>query len=277
MPKVLAINGSPRKERGNTALVLDAFLDGMVEGGADVDQVFADRLDITPCIGDFACWYRTPGKCHFQDDMQSLYPRLAEAEVWVLGTPVYVPLPGRFQDLLNRLMPLFDPRLETRDGRTRAHVREDVRLKQVVLVSSCGWWELDNFGTVVRIATELAHDMSVEFAGSVLRPHASLLRKDGKVTDEGMEVLRAARRAGRQLAEWGYMTAEALASVRAPLVGQEEYLVEMNRDRDSVWNAPAREVAKQAPKPRAASRARRRSVPRSKGKRARQRRRKGRR
>jgi hypothetical protein len=277
MSKVLAINGSPNRERGNTALVLGAFLDGMVEGGADVDQVIADRLDVRPCTGELACWNRTPGRCHIRDDMQSLYPRLAEADVWVLATPVYVPLPGRFQDLLNRVVALMDPVLETRDGRTRARTREGVRLRQVVLVATSGWWELDNLGTVVRIATELAEDFSVEFAGSVLRPHSALMRQGGKVSEQGMEVLRAARRAGRQLAEWGYMSTETLEAVRAPLVGQEEFLGHLNRPRVGAPEAPARKAP--MPKPRARTppptRPKRRS--RSKGKSARARRRKGRR
>jgi hypothetical protein len=34
MTHVVAINGSPRMEKGNTAIVLGPFLEGMVEAGA---------------------------------------------------------------------------------------------------------------------------------------------------------------------------------------------------------------------------------------------------
>jgi len=230
MVKVLVINGSPRMGRGNTALVLDAFVDGMVAAGADVDVVMLSELDIRPCAGEFACWYRTVGRCHIRDDMQPLYARLREADVWVLGTPVHLPLPGTVQNLLNRLMPLVEPVLETREGRTRARLHGDVRARKFVLVASSGWWELDNFGTVIHIATEMCKDIGLDLSGALLRPHAYKMRSGDGLTEDGKEVLRAARRAGRQLVEWGYMGTEALEAVRRPLVDQETCRVEQNED-----------------------------------------------
>jgi len=109
--------------------------------------------------------------------MQMLYPKLRGADILVLVTPVYIPLPGEMQDFINRLCPLIEPVLEWRDGRTRARFHEDVKIRQIVLVSASGWWEKGNFDTVVRIAEELAKDANVEFGGAILRPHASFLVK----------------------------------------------------------------------------------------------------
>ncbi len=243
MTKVLAINGSPRMGKGNTALVLDAFIDGMVEAGADVDQVYASELDIGPCVGDFACWFNTVGRCHIRDDMQSLYPRLREADVWVVGTPVFVPLPGALTNLLNRLMPLIQCMVETKEGRTRARFHSDVRTKRFVLVGVSGWWELDNFGTVIHVMTELCKDVGLEFSGAVLRPHASCLKDKGALTEDGKEVLRAARRAGRQLVERGYMAPEVLEAVRRPLVDRETFM----RDENEEYAAAV--AAMKAPRP----------------------------
>ncbi len=47
-----------------------------------------------------------------------------------------------------------------------------------MLVSACGWWELGNFGTVLRIAEELAKDVNIEFSGAILRPHAFLMEEN---------------------------------------------------------------------------------------------------
>ncbi len=46
MVQVLAINSSPLMDKGNTALILDPFLEGMKEAGAEVELVpIDDDLD----------------------------------------------------------------------------------------------------------------------------------------------------------------------------------------------------------------------------------------
>jgi multimeric flavodoxin WrbA len=230
MTKVMAINGSPRLEKGNTFLVLAPFLQGMKEAGADVELFYASRLDVEPCTGEFHCWYEKPGECYIDDDMQMVYPKLREAETLVLASPVYIPLPGEMQNVINRLCPLIEPVLETREGRTRARFHEDVKIKKIVLVSTSGWWEMGNFDTVVRIAEELAEDASVEFAGAVLRPHAYLMKEDGELTEEGKAVQEAARRAGYELVKEGGMKVRTLDMVSRPLISQEELRLRSNQD-----------------------------------------------
>lgn len=220
MTRVVSICGSVRMERSDTAVILTPFLEGMKDAGASVDLFYAKRLRIEPCSGDFYCWHKKPGQCHIRDDMQVLYPKLKRADILVLATPVYIPLPGEMQNVLNRLCPLLDPVLTRRGGRTRARAREDVRIGKVVLVSSSGWWEKGNFGTVVRIAQELAKDFSVEFAGAVLRPHAYLLAREKK---KAKDVLRAARRAGYELVSDGRMSKRTLDVISQPLVSEGEH------------------------------------------------------
>ncbi len=58
--KVLAINSSPMMGKGNTARILDPFLEGMREAGAEVDLVYTKKLDINPCHGEFNCWAKRP-------------------------------------------------------------------------------------------------------------------------------------------------------------------------------------------------------------------------
>ncbi len=222
MNRVVAINGSPRMDRGDTALVLTPFLRGMADAGCEVDLFYADGLVVKPCdCGEMRCWERTPGRCVHKDDMEGLYPVLKNADILVLATPVYVPLPGAMQNVINRLCPLLDPVLEIREGRTRARFREDVGIDKIVLVSTSGWWEKENFGTVQHIVEELAQNASVEFAGALLRPHASLLKREGELTEEGRAVLDAAERAGRELATVGAMSPETLDEVSRPLVSRE--------------------------------------------------------
>jgi len=210
-------------EKGNTAMVLTPFIQGMMDAGSDVELLYASRLKVKPCTcGEMYCWNEMPGECCIKDDMQLLYPKLREADILVLATPVYIPLPGDMQNIINRLCPLLDPFLEFREGRTRARFRKNVGIRKIVLVSTGGWWEKANFGTVVRITEELAKDASVEFAGAVLRPHAHLMKEKGELTQDGEAVLNAVRRAGYELVKEGVMTKETLETISRPLISQED-------------------------------------------------------
>ena len=221
--KVIAINGSPRMEKGHTALILTHFIQGMMDAGSEVELFYARRLKVKPCTcGEMYCWYKKAGECCIKDDMQLLYPQLREADILILATPVYIPLPGEMQNFINRLCPLIVPYLQNRQGRTRAGFHKQVKIRKIVLVSTGGWWEKENFETVVRITEELAKDASVEFAGAVLRPHAFLMKEKGKLTKDGEVVLNTVKRTGYELIKKGRMNKETLETICRPLISEEE-------------------------------------------------------
>lgn len=141
-------------------------------------------------------------------------------ETLILATLVYIPLLGEMQNLLNLLCPLMEPILETRDGRTRGRMHDDVAISRIALASTSGWWEIGNLDTVVRIACEIAEDASVPCVGSVLRPHASVMWQQ---EEKAREILDAAGKAGYQLATTGTMLSDTLAVISQPLTSEEEY------------------------------------------------------
>lgn len=213
-------------EKGTTAMVLEPFLQGAREAGAEVDLEYTKRLRITPCAGEMECWFTHPGECRYKDGMSELYPRLRQADMLVLATPVYIPLPAKFQIFINRLCPLIEPILTDRGGRTRARFHEDVAIGKIVLVSTGGWWEPENMDTVQQIAREFAENASVEFAGAILRPHAFILKEN----EEGArQVFQALGRAGRDLILKGRMSEKDLETIRQPLIDREELRQRYNR------------------------------------------------
>jgi multimeric flavodoxin WrbA len=220
MTKLIAVNGSVRTENSDTSFLMKPFLEGAEKADADVEVFYVKHLNIQPCIGDFHCWDEKPGECVISDDMQMLYPKLRGADILLLITPVYVPLPGEMQNFFNRLCPLIEPILEWSHGRTRARFHEDVKIKKIVLLSASGWWEKGNFGTVVRIAEELAKDANVEFGGAILRPHASYL---GRNKEKTKSILDALRQAGFQLVKEGKIDKEVLENISQPLISEKEF------------------------------------------------------
>jgi multimeric flavodoxin WrbA len=223
MTTVLAINGSPRMSRGRTALLLGSFLRGMEAEGARVETVYASVLKAKPCdCGEMRCWFKHPGECYWED-LPEFYDAVRGAEILVLASPMYVPLPGAFQELLNRLTPLMEPVIVTRHDRTRARFRESVAVRRIVAVSTGGWWEKENLDTFVRIVREVAENASVEFVGAILRPHVDAMWRQGEMTDAGEAVLRAAESAGRELIRRGALAGSVLEAVSRPLVSRATY------------------------------------------------------
>jgi putative NADPH-quinone reductase len=215
--KVLVVNGSARKEKGYTAKVLDPFIKGMEKAGAQVELLYTKKLDVNPCNGEFDCWYGNIGKCYINDSMQQVYPKLREADILVLGIPVYFPIPSEMQKFLNRLMPLMNPVLKFKNGRTQIKCHDDVRIRKIVLVSVCGWWEIGNFDLVEHVVKEICLKASVEFAGSVLRSHADVLPKEkGKAG----EVFGALEELGFCFIKDGRFSEDLLEVISQPLISE---------------------------------------------------------
>ncbi|MFP3870281.1 MAG: flavodoxin family protein [Syntrophobacteria bacterium] len=84
--KILGIYGSPRKG-GNTDLLLDRVLEGARGAGAEAAVVYARDLEICGCLECGGC--DDTGECVVQDDMQSVYPLLQEADIIFLASPIF--------------------------------------------------------------------------------------------------------------------------------------------------------------------------------------------
>jgi multimeric flavodoxin WrbA len=228
--KVVAINGSPQGEKGNTALILGPFLEGMKAAGAEVRVFLTKAMRVHPCQGEYNCWFRTPGRCFQEDDMQTLLPAVGEANILVLATPLYVDgMTGPLKTVVDRLIPLGDPKIEMREDHCRHPGRSTAKGRKLVLISNCGFWELDNFDALVGHAKAIARNLDAAFAGALLRPHGpafkAMLDRHLPVTD----VLDAARDAGRQLAATGSISPDTLSIVSRPLLPRDQYVALANQ------------------------------------------------
>ncbi len=84
--KVLFVLGSPRKE-GNTELLLEPVMQGVIDAGSGSELVRAADLDIHPCLACGGC--TETGVCVVKDDMQQLYEKIDHADRIVIGSPIY--------------------------------------------------------------------------------------------------------------------------------------------------------------------------------------------
>jgi multimeric flavodoxin WrbA len=87
----MAINGSPRKN-GNTATLLKKLVEGAESQNAQTQTVNLYDLDFKGCRSCFACKLtggKSYGKCAVNDGLMPVLRGIEQADVLVLGTPVY--------------------------------------------------------------------------------------------------------------------------------------------------------------------------------------------
>ena len=84
--KVLLFNGSP-KANGNTALALKEMAAIFEKEGIEAEIIHVGNREIRGCIACGSCGKK--GKCVFDDLVNDVAPKFAEADGLVVGSPVY--------------------------------------------------------------------------------------------------------------------------------------------------------------------------------------------
>ena len=146
---ILILQASPRA-KGNTAWMAEEYKKAAEAAGHKVTLVNVSKKKIAGCLACEYCHNKGNGACIQKDDMQELYPLMAEAEVLVLAAPIYYfTLNAQIQAPIQRMYCVNAP----------AKVK-----KMALLVSShspgvydgamaefrdiCNYWKAENTGVV---------------------------------------------------------------------------------------------------------------------------------
>lgn len=228
--KVLTINSSPNKDKGNTALILNPFLEGMKEEEAEVEIYYTRDLKINPCMADHTCQLKTPGRCVQEDDMKWLLPKIVEADVWVWASPVFDDgVTGPMKMLMDRMIPGARPLLEIREGRLRHVPLSQGKPKKMVLVSNCGFPEIETFDPLLTHIKAFCANANAKLAGAILRPAGPVFRKMLEKGAPVKDILQATKDAGSQFARDGKMSEETLNIISRPIISRNMFMQMANQ------------------------------------------------
>ncbi|MFM2291230.1 MAG: hypothetical protein RIS29_1043 [Bacteroidota bacterium] len=102
--KVVAINGSPRKE-GNTATSLKRFGERLNAHGIEFESILIGNKAIHGCIGCGKCRENKNDSCGIKNDaLNELIPTIKEADGLLIASPVYYSgIAGTMKSFLDRL------------------------------------------------------------------------------------------------------------------------------------------------------------------------------
>jgi len=213
--KILVLQGSPRP-KGFTQMVLERFLAGVASKGAEYEVIPLASKKIEPCRGCYNCWFNTPGVCIHKDEMPEILEKLKSSDVWVWATPLYhFGMTAYTKLCLERTLPLVLPFMIESDGITTHPYRfPDQKAKKMVLISVCGFPEVEHFSALVENFRLLSRMGRRELAGVLLRPGAESMRFIEKLGKKGEDVLNGFYRAGQEIVEKGRISQEVEEIVR---------------------------------------------------------------
>lgn len=107
MKKVIAVNGSPRKNY-NTAALLREALRGAADAGAQTQLIHLSDLNFRGCMSCFGCkrlGNPNPTKCCWKDDLSAVLDSIADADALLIGSPIYLfDVTGPTRSFIERLL-----------------------------------------------------------------------------------------------------------------------------------------------------------------------------
>ncbi len=212
--KILALNASYRGDRGFSRVLIDKLLKGAVASGAECEVITLSRLKINRCLACDKCQTKEHHlRCvqEEKDDVQMIFEKMAQSDLVVYSTPVYVMgMSVLLKTLFDRMYGVCDCKdlLVTRSGIFFHHTNRDICCKPFVAMVCCDSVEDETPRNVISYFKTYSKYMDTPLAGMLVR-NAGRLAGHGadpereKFLPKLSQVYEAYEQAGHELAEKG--------------------------------------------------------------------------
>ena len=147
--QILILQGSPRA-KGNTAWMAEEFKNAAEAAGHQVTLVNVAHKHIAGCLACEYCHGKGNGACIQKDDMQELYPLMAQTEVLVLAAPIYYfTLSAQIQAPIQRMYCVNAPAKVNKMALLMSSYSPDVYDGALAEFRDiCNYWQVENIGHV---------------------------------------------------------------------------------------------------------------------------------
>lgn len=217
--KFIIFNGSPAGVNSNTNVIGETFLRGAKRGNAEVENVFLIDKKIGYCKGCFTCWFRTPGKCVMNDDMEELLLKYNTADVVCFATPVYTwNMTAVLKNFVDRLASLKSPIiLQQNENFDLADTKP--KTQKFVVISNSGFPGNSNFETIKAVFSSCSPTLEIyRNCGKLLKS------KDSNIKQIVDKYLDAVELAGFEMATQGAVSNETKQKMDMPLMEVQDYV-----------------------------------------------------
>jgi multimeric flavodoxin WrbA len=220
--KVITLNGSARGKKGVTWKLLDSFIQGLEEGGAQVHTIQLRDLAISCCNACLTCMHKTAGDCAIKDDMDKIYPHFKGSDLFVMATPVYVDnMTAQMKAVMDRCICGLDPFLVIDSANRVRHPFSWRMPAKFFLISTSGFPEPESFLPLIQTFRAQAANFGSTTMGEICVPGSIALQMTPQLLEPHLDMI---QQAGAMLALRGMVEPTLLDEISKPIVTREKYL-----------------------------------------------------
>lgn len=228
--KIIALNGSPKGENGNTEVLLKNFIIGCKNAGADVETIYLKDKNIKHCCGCFTCWEKKPGKCIYKDDMESLLIKISKADIIIYATPLYYfTVTGIMKDFMDRMLPLHSGEIiKENDIYTHPKQNKYASSAKTILISNCGFPGRYNFSGLLETFNVISKG---NLMAKILCTQGGILKiseTNKHLNNLYKPFFNALIKAGEDVVTKGYITETIQKILDKPVMDTETYVSQAN-------------------------------------------------
>ena len=157
--KVLILQASPRAN-GNTAWMAEEYRKAAEAAGHQVTLVNVSKKKIAGCLACEYCHGKGNGACIQKDDMQEIYPMMAEAEALILAAPIYYfTLNAQIQAPIQRMYCVNKPaKVQKMALMVSSYAPGVYEGAKAEFRDICNYWSAENMGVVTAKVDEQKTD-----------------------------------------------------------------------------------------------------------------------
>ena len=128
--KVIAINGSPRKE-GRVSKIVEEIIKGAKENGHECEIIYLVDLNIRDCTGCISC--QEKGACVFRDDIEKIEEVIKNSGLIIWASPTHwANVSGLMLRVFERLFGFL-----VKDQPKGTPLKRNAKGKKAILVTAC--------------------------------------------------------------------------------------------------------------------------------------------
>jgi multimeric flavodoxin WrbA len=138
--KALVLNGM-RKDDAGIKNLYNNLIKELEDSGWEVTSLFLKDIKISPCLGCFGCWIRTPGECVIDDYSREITKKAIQSDLLIFFSPItFGGYSSELKKVVDRLIPNIMPFFRKVEGEIH-HVQRYEKIFSLLVV---GYLDLHN-------------------------------------------------------------------------------------------------------------------------------------
>jgi multimeric flavodoxin WrbA/putative sterol carrier protein len=230
---IVIFDGGPRNDKfSKTTFMVNNFIEGAKQAGANVEYFKLKNYDIKECTGCYTCWTKTPGECFFKDDMIMFLKKYREADLVVFASPLYIfNVTGILKTFMDRLLPVLKPYMLINEHGDIMHPDRfpESGEQGFVIFSAAGFPEVEhNFdGLKAMYRCWDSHNENAHLMGEFFLTAAEIIVQP-VFADRRNMIKDVCIKAGKQIVTEGEIDKDLMLAVQDPTVSKETFQMQAN-------------------------------------------------